>query len=335
MSDAGRRMPAPERVAIFRALQLGDLLCAVPALRSIRTGMPAARVTLVGLPWAAVFAERFPHLVDDFVAFPGVAALPEQPAADGAFQRFIDEMRAERFDLAIQLHGDGRVTNDVVRACRASRTIGFRPAGSDGSAGLETLPYPEHLPEVRRLLALVHHLGMPDTGEHLEFPVSDADRAALRSMPDGALLTPGAYACVHPGARSADRRWAPASFGRVSDAIASQGLRIVLTGSADEADVVRAVRDEMGTPAVDLSGRTTLGTFAAVLEGAAVLVTNDTGASHLAAALGTPSVVVFSGSDPARWAPLDAARHRPIVAGVADVAAVLREARALFATVPA
>src|SRR4051812_7591544 len=105
--------PPPRRIVIFRALKFGDMLCAVPALRAIRRGFPRAEIVLIGLPWAREFVERYRSLLDGFRAFPGYPGLPEQEPETRRLETFFEGIRAERFDLAIQLHGTGAVSNAV------------------------------------------------------------------------------------------------------------------------------------------------------------------------------------------------------------------------------
>jgi ADP-heptose:LPS heptosyltransferase len=320
--------PAPRRVAVFRALQLGDLLCAVPALRALRGGLPDARITLIGLPWARVLPGRFPDLLDDVIPFPGHPALPEQPVRRGEWESFPARVRAERFDLLLQLHGDGSVTNGIVGTLGARELAGFALEPAASPAPDRFLRYPSELHEVHRCLALVRALGMPDAGDALAFPVTEADRAELAALPEVSVLRSRSAVVVHPGSRSADRRWAPERFAAVADALAADGHAIVVTGTDDERPITAAVIDAMRHSPIDLTGRTGLGSLAALLADAALLVANDTGVAHLAAAIGTPSVVLFSASDPARWAPLDRARHVVIRASQPEAPAqVLAAAR--------
>src|SRR5574337_212241 len=95
------------KVIVFRALNLGDLLCAVPAFRALRRGLPRAEITLLGLPWARQFVFRFRRYVDDFVSFPGYPGLPEQPCNESRAGFFFESIRKRKYDLAIQLHRSG------------------------------------------------------------------------------------------------------------------------------------------------------------------------------------------------------------------------------------
>ena len=299
-------------IAVFRALQLGDVLCAVPALRALRRALPDARVTLVGLPWARAFAARFGEYVDDFVAFPGAVELPEQAPDVARLPAFFADMQARGFDLAIQMHGNGLHTNAIVARFGARRLAGFHLADEPLPDAGNFLPYPQHLHEIRRNLRLVEFLGMPPRGEALEFPLTQHDRDELATIPDVARLVPGRYVCLHPGARNPAKRWPVERFARLGDALQSRGYDVVLTGSEAERPIAEAVAAAMRAPSHDFALPISVGALAALLAGARLLVTNDTGVSHVAVGLHVPSVVIFFATDPGQWAPLDARVHRTV-----------------------
>ncbi|WP_374672883.1 glycosyltransferase family 9 protein [Ideonella sp.] len=312
-----RALTAPvERIAVFRALMLGDLLCAVPAWRAVRAAWPSARITLVGLAWARPLAERL-SCIDDFIELPGFPGLPEVPCDVRRLPDALAQLQARRFDLALQMHGSGEVVNPLVACFGARHMAAFARPGVWRPAGDEELccAWPEQGHEIERLLALTDHLGLPRQGTSLEFPVGDDDRRALRAA--WPAVDGPAYVCVHPGSQLPSRRWDPRRFAAVADALADRGLRVVLTGSAPEAGLVADVRACMRHTPVDLCGRTDLWSLGALLERARLLVCNDTGLSHIAAALRVPSVVVSCGSDVARWAPLDTQRHRVLAEDMA------------------
>jgi ADP-heptose:LPS heptosyltransferase len=316
----------PRSVAVFRALQLGDMLCAVPALRALRAALPRARITLIGLPWASSYAARFARYIDDFLGFPGYPGLPEQPPNEPAWPAFLAAARSRAFDLAIQLHGDGSRTNALVAQLGARMRAGF---GAPTMGGL-FLRYRDAGSEPARLLRLLRHLGAPSVDEGLEFPLTPADEAEWQPWPELHALVPGRYICIHAGARDAARRWPAAHFAAVADALArSSGLPIVLTGSAQEAALTRAVARAMHAPALDAAAPVSIGALGALIARSRLLVGNDTGTSHLAAALRVPSVTVFRASDIDRWAPRDRRRHRvvddPAAARIDDVIRAAQE----------
>jgi ADP-heptose:LPS heptosyltransferase len=308
-----------ERIAVVRALPgVGDLLCAVPALRALRMRWPAAHVTLVGLPAAAWFPARYTGLVDGLLIAAGVAGLPEIESDDDALADFRAAAVARRFDLALQLHGSGGASNPLTALLGARHQVSAFAPGSPRPAGT-AVPYPDGVPEVERLLTVTRAAGAPDAGYDLAFPLGPDDRDAVRTLlgrgaGDGDDDPAARYVCLHPGASRPANRWDPAAFAAVGDHVAATGLRIVLTGTAAERDVVAEVAHRRRGPSLDLAGRTSIGSLAALFAGAALVVTNDTGASHLAAAVRAPSVVVFApDGDPVRWAPMDRERHRAVV----------------------
>jgi ADP-heptose:LPS heptosyltransferase len=303
-----------DEILILRALQLGDLLCAIPAIRALKNAYRNSRIVLIGLPWAAGFVNRFARYFSGFIRFPGFPGLIEQPFNPADFANFISRLRRRKADLFIQMHGNGTISNDIgVMSC-ASRLAGYYMEGAHRPDELY-MPYPERISEVKRHLGLMEFLGVPPTGEHLEFPVSDAELEQYRQLSAAHGLEAGCYACLHPGAREVRRRWDTGKFATVADAIAGRGYRIVLTGTREEAETANRVQSAMRHPAVNLAGLTGLGELAMLIKNAGLLFANDTGVSHIAAATGTRSIIVFLASDPDRWAPANRELHRVILPG--------------------
>lgn len=310
--------PLPQSIAIVRSLPgLGDLLCAVPAWRSLRAALPEAQITLIGLPWARSFVERFSNYLDNFLEFPGYPGIPEVLPEIAKLPAFFANQQ-QRFDLALQMHGSGIVSNPFTVMLGARVNAGFYLPNQYCPDVERFLPYPEHEPEVWRHLRLMEFLGIPLKSTSLEFPLQEEDFAALDAIEEVRYFKNKEYVCVHPGASICDRRWSPKKFAVVADALATRGFQVVLTGTAAEVELTQAVQQAMRFAAIDLAGRTSLGAMpaafrvaiAALLSKARLLICNDTGVSHLAAALRVRSVVIFSDSDPNRWAPLERDRHR-------------------------
>ncbi|ASZ15092.1 glycosyltransferase family 9 protein [Chitinophaga pendula] len=298
------------KIIVFRALQLGDMLCSVPAFRALRLAYPDAHITLAGLPWAADFVRRFGAYLDDFVHFPGYPGLPEQEVNVGSAVQFIETIQEGRFDLALQLQGNGNIVNPMIALWGARYTAGFRCRGDYCPDERLFIEYPEGIHEIQRHLQLMAHLGISANGEGLEFPIGEEERAAFHQL--SLPLVRGRYICVHPGSRGNYRQWPPAFFATTADYMAREGWTIVLTGTAEERPLTEKVAGLMQYPALNVAGRTTLGSLAVLIAEARALLSNCTGVSHMAAALRTPSLIISMDGEPERWGPLDQTRHTTI-----------------------
>lgn len=93
----------PKTIAIFRAIKLGDLLCAVPAFRALRSAFPQAHIALISLPWAAEFVNNYADYFDEFIPFPGWPGLPEQPFNPERTLQFLQQMQRRQWEVVVQM----------------------------------------------------------------------------------------------------------------------------------------------------------------------------------------------------------------------------------------
>ncbi|WP_114938589.1 glycosyltransferase family 9 protein [Mucilaginibacter endophyticus] len=306
------KLPAQniKKIGVFRALQLGDMLCTIPAIRALREAYPRAEIILLSLPWAKGFTERFNHYFDGFIHFPGYPGLPEQGFAPAAFHRFTGEMQNEEFDLLLQMQGNGTLVNPMLELFNANHLAGFKTDGHYAPDNGLFMNYPDHGSEIDRHLALMEYLGIESLGNDLEFPLMEVDIDELRQLK--LPIEPQRYVCIHPGSRGSWRQWPVNYFAALADFCIDQGYQAVITGTKDESEITAAVISRMKNTPIDTTGKTSLGAVGALIKNAALLISNCTGVSHIAAAFKTPSVVISMDGEPHRWGPIDTYRHRTI-----------------------
>jgi ADP-heptose:LPS heptosyltransferase len=262
---------------VLRPLGLGDLLTGVPAIRAIRTAVPEHHLVLATTEALRPLAE----LID---AVDEVLPARELEPLDGT---------GPPPELAVDLHGKGPASHEIVAALHPGRLLCF---GSPGYPG-PTWYADEH--EVARWCRLVAEgLGVTADADALDLAVPPVE-PPVRDV-----------AVVHPGAAFPGRRWPPDRFAAVARHLAASGVDVRITGGPTEVELARSVAAEagLGDDAV-LAGRTTSLELAAVIAAARVVVSGDTGVAHLATAYRRPSVVLFGPVSPALWGPPPRPQH--------------------------
>jgi len=256
----------------LRALKLGDLLVAVPAIHGLRRAFPEHELVLAVPGWLRPIADLVGG-VDALLPTPGLdAPLPVAPGV---------------VDIAVNLHGRGPESRGLIDALEPRRRIAHRsPSHPEGPEWVDGVL------ERWRWARLVAAHGV----------AADEDDVAI-AVPADRAVAPGA-AVLHVGAFYGSRRWPVERFAAVARGLRADGLEIEITG--DEADVARAraVAELAGLPdEAVLAGGLGLADLAAEIAAARVLVSADTGAAHLASAYGTPSVVIFGPAPVEEWGP--------------------------------
>jgi ADP-heptose:LPS heptosyltransferase len=301
-------IPHVKKIAVLRANALGDFIFALPALIALKAAYPEAHLSLLGQDWHAAFLQGRPGPIDRVIVIPpvrGVGAPTDLIEDDRALSEFFAQMRQERFDLAFQLHGGGRYSNPFVQRLGARCTIGLK---AEEAPALDiNLPYLYFQNEVVRLLEVTTLAGasLCPLEPHLEvIPKDQAEVRTKLALPERPLVV------LQPGATDPRRRWAPQKFAQVGNVLAKQGAVIAINGTALEAPIATAVANAMQHPALDLSGVLSLNGLAGLLSQATLVVSNDTGPLHLAAAVGAATVGIYWFTNAFIAAPLTVARHR-------------------------
>jgi lipopolysaccharide heptosyltransferase II len=305
-SVSPRTWESARRLLCIRLDSLGDVLMMTPAIRALKTGAPGRHITLLTSPSGAAVARLVPE-IDDVLIYeaPWVKSTPSR--ADGAFDRaLIRRLQAMGFDAAVIFTTFSQSPLPAALLCHLAE-IPLRLAHCREQVyGLLTDRVPETEPEqgirheVRRQLDLVATIGARTDDERLSLGVSgEATDVVRRLLRERGIGTDRSWAVLHPGSTAASRRYPPELYAEaVRRLVDEHGWQIVMTGSEDERELVQQIGRLAAVPTHDLAARLDLVELVALIASAPVLITNNTGPSHIAAAVGTPVVCLYALTNP-------------------------------------
>jgi lipopolysaccharide heptosyltransferase II len=298
-----KRWSEARRVLCVRLDTMGDVLMTTPAIRALRESAPGRRITLLTSRAGAEAAALVP-VIDDVIVHD--AAWVKTGAERASSERelaLVDELRRRAFDAAVIFTVYTQSALPAATMCLlAGIPLRLAHARVKPYALLTDWvpdPEPEHTTrhEVRRQLDLVGAVGCATADERLALTVPEsARRTTARLLAGMGLSTP--WVCIHPGASASSRRYPPEGFAAAARELVASGIDVVFTGSSAEETLVESIRVAMGVPSVSLAGRLALDGLAALLERAALLISNNTGPAHVAAAVGTPVVDLYALTNP-------------------------------------
>jgi ADP-heptose:LPS heptosyltransferase len=285
-------------VLVARQDSVGDVLLAGPAVRAVAAA--AGRVTLLCGPRGLTAAELLPGVDEVVVAHAAWIDAEPQPVTRDGVDALVDRLTDLEIDQALVLTSFHQSPLPLALLLRMAGVATIAAASVDYPGSLLDVRHrvDEDVHEVERGLSLAATLGY-------RLPEGDDGRLRVRrDRPADAPAPEGPYVVVHPGASAPARAWAPGRHAALVDALVESGRRVVVTGGSDERSLTSLVAGERRDLVADLGGRVDLAGLAEVLAGAEAVVVGNTGPAHLAAAVGTPVVSLFSPVVPvARWRP--------------------------------
>ena len=290
-------------VLCVRLDSLGDVLMTTPALRALKESRAGRRLTLLTSPSGAAVASLIPE-VDDVLVFeaPWMKPAPATPHADLAL---VERLRERTFDAAVIFTVFTQSPLPAAYVCHLAGIPQRLAHCRENPYHLLTDWVPERdtrdeaRHEVRRQLDLVATIGCYTADERLSIRVSGAARDGVAHLlAEVGLDRRRPWAVLHPGATAPSRRYEPESFAAAARLLALEGWQVVFTGAGYEHILVESIRTAMRAPSVSLAGLLDLEALAALLEAAPLLISNNTGPVHVAAAVGTPVVDLYALTNP-------------------------------------
>ena len=307
--SADRAKKPIQRLLVVLPTWLGDCVMATPTLRALRQVCAGGRITTLGRLNLRPIVRDLPWVDRRLV----VRSTRRDPVS------IARRLAKGRFDAVVLLPNSFRWAATVAMA-GIPRRIGYERDGRGFLLTDRLLPLRNErgfvpVPTLEYYLGLARYLGATEPTTHMELFTRSEDEAAADALLERAGYAGGPLVLLNPGAQKDVKRWAPRRFAELADRLAEdRDVSIAATGSPAERPVLDAVIAAARRPVLDLATHgLNLVLLKSVLRRADLLVTNDTGTRHIAAAMGTPVVTLF-GPTPPEWTEIGFAKERQVIA---------------------
>lgn len=306
----------PKRILLVKAAGIGDLVLAVPAIRALRSRFPQAKIDLLVTPKCSALLKDCPYIDHTYII-----------RTEGMKNRIrmkdlwdiastLYQLRKNQYDLLINLYHlftrQGAFRMRLL--CKAIGPDVAMGRNTDGRGGFYDLSIDDSwdkrsfdlVHEAELNLDLVKLLGAEDTGQGLEFWIQGKDRSSMEKIlkQETLLEKRGPRIVLNVGGDALYKRWPDEYCSQLGDLLAKRlSAQVIVVGGEKERPVAHRVVEMMEKRPIDLAGKLSISELAALLESSDLMVTNDTGPMHLAAAVGTPVIALFGPGKPNRYAP--------------------------------
>jgi heptosyltransferase-1 len=300
----------PHKILIIKPSSIGDIVHALPVLSALRKSFPDSYISWLIRTEFAPLLQDHPYL-NEIILFDRkyLGKAWKNPKAFGALVSLITRMRKEKFDVIIDLQGLFR-TASLGWLSGCSRRIG-PVSGRELSRLFYTESVKQNLDSIHVVdyyLKIAASAGATDNNIEFFLPTNTKADEKMESLLVQTGVNKKDYSVFIPGSAHKDKCWPVCRFAKLADRIAKTfNLSIIAVGNDFEQTIVRQINEKSNVPVINLCGRTELPVLISLLRRAKIVISNDTGPGHIAAALKVQLVMIFGRSNPARVAPY----HRP------------------------
>ena len=289
---------AVRKVLVVRLRSIGDTVLVTPSLYALRRFLPHAEIAILLEDWVAPLLNGFPYV--DYV-------IKLKRGSTVSRAKVARELRAAHYDVVFNLHG-GTTATLLTRATGARHRVGYADYQyaslyNHQAPSPATLWKKEKTHSAEQQLALLGWTGVPVTDRpRAHLAVTDEAKSSLAIKLRHAGFDDSPFALLHPAAAFDSKQWAVENFARTAEELARRGLQTVAVAAPDEKRVLDELREHSSARITALS-ELSLPEVTALAARARLFVGNDSGIAHIAAAVKTPSVVIFGSSNVAHWRP--------------------------------